>query len=271
MDQAINPSTSNQQLLEALHFAFNYINTLYEQRNINDKLRVISTSLNNWNTTVDPKQLVDGYTTLRNQFLEYNANDEISKAYNEASKPRNLNVSWWNHAKIVVPCNAYMSSFDEHVMILHNLLTGWTPAPRFAEPTPTSTSANANATKNFGPYITVQLAPTTNTFENAVYVYTQANKILTLLSKMGSDGIQIKSEDQQLVANALNEFATVDMSWSMDAKFTSAVGEGAFIPNSSALHNPFICTKLLDPKEWKFVDFEEIAVLCNWRHKPVAS
>ena len=107
----------------------------------------------------------------------------------------------------------------------------------------------------------MQLAKTSNTFENAVYVYTQAKKILTLLSKMGSDGIQIESEDQQLVTAALNEFATVDMSWSMDAKFTSAVGDGAFIPNSSALHNPFICTNLLDPKEWQFVDFEEIAVL----------
>jgi hypothetical protein len=97
-----------------------------------------------------------------------------------------------------------------------------------------------------------------------VYAYTQAKKILTLLTKMGSDNIQIMKDEQDLVKmaldaiNAYNE--TVKMSWSMDAKFTAAVAEGAFIPNSSALHNPFMCTKLLDPKEWKFVDFKDIAV-----------
>jgi hypothetical protein len=46
----------------------------------------------------------------------------------------------------------------------------------------------------------------------------------------------------------------------MDAKFAAAVGEGAFIPNSSALHNAFICPKLMDPTEWKFEDFEDVAI-----------
>ena len=73
---------------------------------------------------------------------------------------------------------------------------------------------------------------------------------------------QITAADQTIVKaalDALNQFS-IKFSWSLDAKLTAAVGEGAFIPNSSLLHNPFMCTKLLDPKEWKFVDFKDIAV-----------
>ena len=259
MDQAINvPASLNQPLLACLTTAFKSIQTLYAQRSINEKLLIVLTSLNLWNNQDEPKQLVDKYTALKNQFLQYNANATIFEAYNANDKPRNINVSWWK-SHSALPCNAYMSSFDEHVLILHNLLSNtnavdaaaaaveWDLSPRFVY-----SSVHQNC-----PYIT---GPPHSTFENAVYVCTQAKKILTLLSKMGSDGIQIKSEDQQLVTDALAALTTVNMSWSMDAKFTSAVGDGAFIPNSSALHNPFICTKLLDPKEWQFVDFEDVAV-----------
>jgi hypothetical protein len=101
-----------------------------------------------------------------------------------------------------------------------------------------------------------------STVEYAVYAYTQAKKILTLLAKMGSDEIQITAADQIIVKAALDELNKFPMqvSWSLDAKLTAAVAEGAFIPNSSVLHNPFMCTKLLDPKEWQFIDYEEIYV-----------
>lgn len=77
---------------------------------------------------------------------------------------------------------------------------------------------------------------------------------------MGSDEHPITAAHQTRVETALDALEQVTMTWSMDAKFTAAVGEGAFIPNSSALHNPFMCTKILDPKEWQFIDFDDISV-----------
>jgi hypothetical protein len=57
----------------------------------------------------------------------------------------------------------------------------------------------------------------------------------------------------------------------MDAKFTAAVAEGAFIPNSSALHNPFMCPALLDPKEWQLMDFDDVGVREIAGAKPVST
>jgi hypothetical protein len=199
-------------------------------------------------------------------------------------------VSWWKMEKttggnigvITLPRNAYISSFDEHVMILHNLLSnsnnvdsavggvnaGWATTQLFANP------SNNNKSVNYGPYITSAFnAGTNDTFENAVYAYTQAKKILTLLSKMKYDDIQITKANQERISAALAALNAynVKMSWSMDAKFTAAVAEGAFIPNSSALHNPFMCPALLDPKEWQFMDFEDIGVREIAGAKPVST
>ena len=291
MDQAINvPATATQPLLQCLFNALASVAQLYVARGISEKITQISQNLVHWNTATTPKTTVTNYDTLKTAYLNYATDNVVFNAFNNMPaqanrtvQPRNINVSWWqgNNANDnnSLPRNAYMSSFDEHVLILHNLLNNANAAtvaanaavsrwvagaavPRFAAP-----AAAVNVTANYGPYIIRDEAAANNprqdaTFENAVYAYTQAKKILTLLAKMGSDNIQILQTDQAYVKTALaalNAY-TVDMSWSMDAKFTAAVGEGAFIPNSSALHNPFMCTKLLDPKEWKLVDFKDIAV-----------
>jgi hypothetical protein len=190
--------------------------------------------------------------------------------------PDNLMISWWK-TNDLCPKNAYISSFDEHVMILHNLFSnsnnvdsnrvnaGWpNNAPSFDIPDNVNATPNSrNTTVNHGPYVVNSFAQNRNdTFENAVYAYTQAKKILTLLSKMKYDEIQITKANHDRITAALAELNkyTVKMSWSMDAKFTAAVAEGAFIPNSSALHNPFMCPALLDPKEWQFMDFDDVGV-----------
>ena len=288
MDQAINvPANATQPLLQCLNDALAPIAQLYVDRGINDKIAQISQNLADWNANVAPKPSVANYDALKNAYLNYATDNVVHNAFNNVPthangtvQPRNINVSWWqgfgNVNQNSLPRNAYMSSFDEHVLILHNLLNAtndanvaagnaasrWMvmPTPYFSEPSHANNTENVTA--NYGPFINRDDAARLNTtFENAVYAHTQAKKILTLLTKMGSDNIQITPANQALVKsalNALNAF-TVNMSWSMDAKFTAAVGDGAFIPNSSALHNPFMCTKLLDPKEWKFVDFKDIA------------
>ena len=286
MDEAITNVAPTQPLLQCLYDALAPVARLYNERNMSDKITQIFQNLVNWNAAI-PNTSVVTYDALKNAYLNYATNNVVHNAFNNR---QNINVSWWqgndaNNGNDLnsIPRNAYMSSFDEHVLVLHNLLTNanaaavaadasrsrWmysatapsippsAQAPYFAVPNPTN-----NVTENYGPYINTNAADPRRlnaTFENAVYAYTQAKKILTLLAKMGSDNIQILQTDQVLVNTALRAL-TVDMSWSMDAKFTAAVGEGAFIPNSSALHNPFMCTKLLDPKEWKFVDFKDIAV-----------
>jgi len=287
MDQAITnvAPTTTQPLLKCMNAALDPIARLYVERNINEKITQISKNLAVWNDETIPKTSVGTYNTLKNYYLNYATDNVVYNAFNNVPlhangkvQPRNINISWWQGVDASansLPRNAYMSSFDEHVLILHNLLNntnaaavlangaksrwvGGTKNPHFARPTP------YNMTANYGPFINENETTANNprvdaTFENAVYAYTQAKKILTLLAKMGSDNIQILQTDQAYVKTALDAL-TVDMSWSMDAKFTAAVGEGAFMPNSSALHNPFMCTKLLDPKEWKFVDFKDIAV-----------
>jgi hypothetical protein len=280
MNQAINVQQgATQPLLQCLNAALIPIALLYVARGISEKITQILQNLDEWNAPANmPKILVTNYDTLRNDYLNYATDNVVHTAFTANGQPRNINVSWYQGNAAVnanlLPRNAYMSSFDEHVLVLHNLLNNthdatvlaaaaesrWVAAgaavPYFAAP-----NTAANVTANYGPYIhRDENNPRQDaTFENAVYAYTQAKKILTLLAKMGSDEIQIMKTEQDLVKTALDAL-TVNMSWSMDAKFTAAVGEGAFIPNSSALHNPFMCTKLLDPKEWKFVDFKDIAV-----------
>jgi hypothetical protein len=125
------------------------------------------------------------------------------------------------------------------------------------DPLAFDTGGRVNATNNCGPY-TTDASQTAATFENAVYAYAQAKKILIMLSKIKPDDIQISSDDIALVKGALADL-TANMSWSMDAKFTTGICDGAFIPNSSVLHNPFICTQLLDINKWQYVDFDDIA------------
>ena len=283
MDDAIKTHTA-QPLIKCLHDAFTPINDLYVQRGIKEKHEKITANINYWNNC-NPSELTTLFATT---ITELNSACAASGSQGlgstiGTSNPTNTMVSWWkdenlNGVVITLPRNAYISSFDEHVLILHNLLTnsmstgsGWANSNVFNSP------SNANATVNYGPYITVPFnAGTNNTFENAVYAYTQAKKILTLLSKMKYDEIQITKADNDKIKAALaalNAYnvGNAKMSWSMDAKFTAAVAEGAFIPNSSALHNPFMCPALLDPKEWQFMDFDDVGVREIAGAKPVST
>ena len=285
MDDAIKPPPPppSQPLLACLSAAFASINTLYADREIKEKMKKIFENLAEW-TVISPantrvvafKNTMDAVNFFCADYLNSNIGNE---------NPDNLMISWWKHDNgniSVLPRNAYISSFDEHVMILHNLLsnsndvdstaaaaagvaaaTGWPINALFDNPDTTNGNPNLiNTTVNHGPYVVNSFDQNNDTFENAVYAYTQAKKILTLLSKMKYDEIQItKSDNDEIIKAlaALNKY-TAKMSWSMDAKFTAAVAEGAFIPNSSALHNPFMCPALLDPKEWQFMDFDDVGV-----------
>jgi hypothetical protein len=286
MDDAIK-GTNPQPLLQCLNNAFALINTLYGDRGISEKMTEIVQNMAQWNGD-NANASVNGFNTIINNLNKLCADSRIDNPVGNSS-PTNIMVSWWKmtdaaNQPITLPRNAYISSFDEHVMILHNLLSnsnnvdsvtapaaaaGWANnASTFADP------SNANATVNYGPYVVNSFAQNVNnTFENAVYAYTQAKKILTLLSKMKYDEIQITKADNEKInaaLAALNAY-NVKMSWSMDAKFTTAVAEGAFIPNSSALHNPFMCPALLDPKEWQFVDFDDVGVREIAGAKPVST
>jgi hypothetical protein len=280
MDDAIK-THAVQPLLSCLHNAFVSINDLYVQRGIKEKMEYMFSNIENWNTLIAYTEN-NAFNAIINDINELCANSGVDVASQVGSRNQmDIMVSWWrfsNATKLTAfPRNAYISSFDEHVMILHNLLSnsdnvdpvvagaaagaaaGWAGNQYFADPT------NTNKTVNHGPYITSPFTAGTNdTFENAVYAYTQAKKILTLLSKMKYDEIQIMKADNDKITAALaalNKYnGNVKMSWSMDAKFTAAVAEGAFIPNSSALHNPFMCPALLDPKEWQLMDFDDVGV-----------
>ena len=250
ISEVSSPTAGAATLNKCLDAAYKEIQKLYVQRKIVDKITNISENLENWNTTppLQPNTMIGPYTALKTNYLAYNTDDAVFNAL-DTHKHTNVNVSWWQGVNNVsnnsLPRNAYMSSFDEHVMILNNLLdSGRTAFSITASPPP------------YAPLMAE------NRFEYAVYAYTQAKKILTLLSKMGSDEIQITAADQIIVKAALDELNKfpIQFSWSLDAKLTAAVAEGAFIPNSSVLHNPFMCTKLLDPKEWQFIDYEEISV-----------
>lgn len=300
MDDAIK-GTNPQPLLKCLHDAFAPINQLYGQRKIKEKMNQINKNLNDWRNlpTTDKANLFN----RTNNELNMLSSDSGHDGNVEVKNSINLTVSWWTGIQkkvnggslqnITIPRNAYISSFDEHVMILHNLLSnsnnvdsvtapaaaaGWATNQLFANPDNVNTTLNLrNTSVNYGPYITSAFnAGNNNTFENAVYAYTQAKKILTLLSKMKYDEIQITKANQERIyaaLAALNAYnvGNAKMSWSMDAKFTAAVAEGAFIPNSSALHNPFMCPALLDPKEWQFMDFDDVGVREIAGAKPVST
>ena len=203
------------------------IETLYDGRNIAEKMTGFHDNLQQWNERSLPKRMVSFQENIRDKYVNYNGNREVVEASETNQNPTNVNVSWWMTGdKNAIPRNAYLSSFDEHVLILHNMLTSF----------------------NSGVY----------DFDVLVHVYTQVKKTLTLLSKIKPDNIQINTDDIELVKGALADL-TVVMTWSMDAKFTTGVCDGAFIPNSSVLHNPFICTQLLDINKWQYVDFDDIA------------
>jgi hypothetical protein len=295
MDDAIKPPLPpppphSRPLLACLSNAFASINTLYVARGIKEKMTEITGNIVVWarlnaNVSVNGPT---GFNTIINNLNNLCADSGTDAANQVGSgSATNLMVSWWKNDKtggnpgiMTLPRNAYISSFDEHVMILHNLLSnsnnvdsagaaaGWANnAPFFDNPDNVNAIANSrNTTVNYGPYVVNSFARNrNNTFENAVYAYTQAKKILTLLSKMKYDEIQITKADNDKIKAALaalNAYnvGNAKMSWSMDAKFTAAVAEGAFIPNSSALHNPFMCPALLDPKEWQFMDFDDVGV-----------
>jgi hypothetical protein len=291
MDDAIK-GTNPQPLLQCLNNAFDSINTLYGDRGIKDKMNEIFANLTVWQQITNINSEVNKFENIVNDVNLVCAESGGSSSQKIGNtNPDNLMISWWGHKvnpHILLPRNAYISSFDEHVMILHNLLSnsnnvdsaggggaaaGWATSQFFDDPSNT----NTNKSVNYGPYITSAFnAGTNNTFENAVYAYTQAKKILTLLSKMKYDEIQITKANQERISAALaalNAYnvGNAKMSWSMDAKFTAAVAEGAFIPNSSALHNPFMCPALLDPKEWQFMDFDDVGVREIAGAKPVST
>jgi hypothetical protein len=264
MDDAIKvPAGANQPLLACLHNAFTSINDLYREREINEKKSIVYSNLHNWNGCT-PITLVRAFNSTWERLNNLSSGSGAGGPFTQVGNPNpnNTMISWWTdenvaNATMAFPRNAYISSFDEHVTVLHELLQGWNAGQIFDDPT------NVNSSVNYGPYITSPFNPgTNNTFENAVYAYTQAKKILTLLSKMKYDEIQITKANHDRIKDALAELNkyTAKMSWSMDAKFTAAVAEGAFIPNSSALHNPFMCPALLDPKEWQLMDFDDVGV-----------
>jgi hypothetical protein len=304
MDDAIKTHTV-QPLIKCLHDAFTPINQLYRQREIKEKMEEIFANLQSWHAIMSINTEVRIFKltiTDINDICADSGGDPPPPASAAASaaaappppqpnirnttigntNPDNLMISWWTRGQgdYILPRNAYISSFDEHVMILHNLLSnsinvdsdgvhaGWANnASSFYNPNNVIATHNLrNTTVNYGPYVVNSFDRNKNdTFENAVYAYTQAKKILTLLSKMKYDEIQITKADNDKIKAALavlNAYnvGNAKMSWSMDAKFTTAVAEGAFIPNSSALHNPFMCPALLDPKEWQFMDFDDVGV-----------
>ena len=126
MDQAItNGTAAIQPLLQCLNNAFNPIQQLYVDRNIHEKITEISKNLKKWNRAI-PKTLVTNYETFKNHYLNYNTDNRLHTEFDRNSQPRNINVSWWqgnaDDNENSLPRNAYMSSFDEHVLILHNLL-----------------------------------------------------------------------------------------------------------------------------------------------------
>jgi hypothetical protein len=221
--------SSSSQLVECLRSAQVVIGTLYEARNIERKMNVIDVNLQRWNSvvaTTKPKELVSVQEKIRDTYVNHKTDRQLVDAIENSKNPTNMNISWWTmDDKNAIPSNAYLSSFDEHVLILYNLFS---------------------------------MSEKQNTFEVSIYVYTQAKKILTLLSKIKPDNIQIIPSDIERVKVALAAL-TVDMSWSMDAKFTTGMCDGVFIPNSSVLHNPFVCTQLLDINKWQYVDFDDIA------------
>jgi hypothetical protein len=299
MDDAIKvPAGVNQPLIACLNTAFTSINGLYAERGIKEKMTEIVQNMAVWNI-VNANDKVNGptgFNTIINNLNNLCADSGTDLPTQVGSdSATNLMISWWKKLNIrganimTLPRNAYISSFDEHVMILHNLLSnsnnvdsvgvnaGWANSQFFADPDTTNATPNLrNTTANHGPYVVNSFAQNrNNTFENAVYAYTQAKKILTMLSKMKYDEIQITKANQDRIEEALaalNAYnvGNAKMSWSMDAKFTAAVAEGAFIPNSSALHNPFMCPALLDPKEWQFMDFDDVGVREIAGAKPVS-
>jgi hypothetical protein len=278
MDDAIKTHTA-QPLKKCLSDAFIQISQLYTQREIDAKQFIVHSNLDNWNSC-GPITLVNAFNSTWERLNDLSSASGSSGPPSQVGNPNpnNAFISWWTdvnstdaNASVAFPRNAYISSFDEHVAILHNLLQGWATNNLFDDP------SNANASVNYGPYVVNSFTKNrNNTFENAVYAYTQAKKILTLLSKMKYDEIQITQANHDKIKAALaalNAYnvGNAKMSWSMDAKFTAAVAEGAFIPNSSALHNPFMCPALLDPKEWQFMDFEDIGVREIAGAKPVST
>ena len=252
-------SGQQPQVLKSLNDASQIINRLYTDREIGLKMTQIHENLQQWNNDKEtvPKTLVSDQERIREKYVKYNTDNKVVQASDANGRPMNVNVSWWRgfqaNSDNALPRNAYMSSFDEHVLILRNLLNVDTSKDHF-EPL---NFDSPNATNNCGPF-TNDASSTQETFENALYAYVQAKKILTMLSKIKPDNVQISDKNIDSVKNALAAL-TVNMSWSMDAKFAAGACEGAFIPNSSVLHNPFICTQLLDINKWQYVDFDDIA------------
>ena len=234
IEDVINQEITSSTLGKSIEDASKEIETLYENRIIPVKMAKLKDNLDTWNDLL-PKKLVSVQEKIRDTYVSYKTDRRVVDASGDANNPTNVNVSWWTTSdKNAIPCNAYMSSFDEHVLILHNLFTIFIH---------TSSSSDSKS----------------KLFELSIYVHTQAKKILTLLSKIKPDNIQISSNDIDLVKKALAALTVVNMSWSMDAKFATGACDGAFIPNSSVLHNPFVCTQLLDINKWQYVDFDDIA------------
>jgi hypothetical protein len=123
-----------------------------------------------------------GFNTFMKTFDDISANSGAAGSRQIGSSiPNTTLVSWWmmqndSNANMVIPRNAYISSFDEHVMILHNLLSnsnvvdsasvaaGWANnAPYFDNPDNVNSTANLNNTSvNYGPYVVNSFAQNKN-------------------------------------------------------------------------------------------------------------
>jgi len=129
MDDAIKTHTS-QPLLQCLSDAFTPISQLYREREIDAKKFIVHSNLNNWNSC-RPITLVNAFNSTweRLNTLSSASGNAGPQSQIGNPNPNNAFISWWTDAntantQVAFPRNAYISSFDEHVAILHNLLQG---------------------------------------------------------------------------------------------------------------------------------------------------
>jgi len=264
---AFDTTTYINQIVVCLNSILNDIHSIYVELNIDGIIKEISTNINNWRKKPRPQyyaNILKKYENMKEVIDEADAAAEARKIAEEEEagedaeeadveriraaleeiraargtpderleRLQELNaveISWWRRDDGYEPRNAYISSFEEHIYRLKKLLDQVdTVAP----------AARALAGVGASPHFEI------------VKLYTECKTILKILIKMKYDDIQISKTHHNLIKQSLTKLE-LPFSWSMDAKFTTGVDDGANLPNSSVLHNPFFCTKILDPKEWQ--------------------
>ncbi|MBM3455040.1 MAG: hypothetical protein FJX80_07815, partial [Bacteroidetes bacterium] len=260
------------QIVNCLNNIQGDIDDIYLALNIEDIIAEISKNIENWRSEPKPQY----YATILKKYENMKevieaadaaraADERAAAAIAAAGTPEDrlervselnaVEISWWRRDDGYQPRNAYISSFEEHIYRLKNLLDqvhAVAPAARAAAPPPLP---GVGASPHF----------------EIVKLYTECKTILKILIKMKYDDIQISKAHHNLIKQSLTKLELpFSCSWSMDAKFTTGVDDGANLPNSSVLHNPFFCTKILDPKEWQFIDFEDIGVHDIPKSNPVS-